>query len=166
MRSRSIIPLIATAVAVLALAGCPLTPAMLIGSLGLGDSGPGTVWGGTEYHVLLFAEGMVVNLDDLSDPAPVESMTGTLPGGPGAEYTSINYLLTHVPEGAYFLLAWVDSNGTPGFNRYQDYYGFFDCDPGALPSFVGAQPIYPNVNIPRSGVVDVDLVLGVNPGAS
>lgn len=161
MTTRRALTCIAIVAGIAALAGCPLCPAMLVGSLGLDSSGPGTVWGGTEYHVLLFAEGAAVNLDDLSNPAPVESMTGTLPGGPGAAYTSINYVLAHVPAGEYFLLAWVDSNGIPGFNRWADYFGFYDWDPGAFPSFNSMQPMYPNVNIPLSGVVDVDLVLGV-----
>jgi len=161
MTTRRALTFIGIGMAVLALVGCPAIPAILIGSLGLDSSGPGSVPGGTQYHVLLFAPTAVVDLDDLSDPAPVATMTGTLPGGPGAAYTSINYMLADVPEGDYFLLAWVDSNGSAGFDHNGDYFGFYDWIPGAFPTFNNNQPGYPNVNIPSSGVVDVDLVLGV-----
>jgi hypothetical protein len=163
MTTRRALSFLAIVAAILALAGCPTgtTTAFIIGNLGLDGSGPGWVYGDTEFHVLLFDADTIVDLDDLSYPAPMASMNGTLPGGTNAVYTSINYVMTDVPAGVYYLMAWVDIDGTSGFSRDFDYYGFYDYVPGVPPAFKDSQPIFANVNVPAAGIVDVDLVLGV-----
>jgi hypothetical protein len=162
MTTRRVLTFVAIIAGIAALAGCPtgdISAAAIIGSLCLDHGAGGPVPGGIEYHVLLYGPDTVVDLDNLDDPAPVQSMTGTLPGGMDASYTMIQYVLLDVPAGDYFLFAWVDLNDDGVFNGYDDCFGFFEWDPSEPVWTYTMQPADPNVNVPTTGVIDVDFYL-------
>jgi hypothetical protein len=138
MKTGRILCVVAIVAAGLAVAGCPvdIPAAVIIGNLGLDISTAGPAHGGTAYHVLLFAPGAVVDPGNLANPAPVVSMTGTLPGDAGDNYNTIPYFFPEVPEGEYFMFA------NPVYIEDQ-------------------QPTYPNVPVPATGILDLDFNLTV-----
>ncbi len=163
MVHKKVFALLVVGVSLFVVTGCPtdVPTAMITGSLGLNINSGSPAPGGAEYHVLLFGPDAVVDLDDLLNPAPDFSMSATLPGGVEASYNMIHYFMADVPAGDFFVMAWVDVNGTPGFDHYEDFFGFFAWDPNNLNNPETVQPPAPNVNVPATGVIDVDFNLTV-----
>lgn len=153
------------ALALLALAlvsGCEQSPgieaAAIIGSIFI-EPGAAAMQGGTEYHVWL------VDADTVVDPlapegidavTPVAWVDGAFPGTESDWYTTINYLITDVPAGTYFALAWIDHDASGSFNRVDgDYFGFYDTN--ATGMAIWTQPDGANVVVPETGLLDIDI---------
>jgi hypothetical protein len=81
----------------------------------------------------------------------VSQSTGTTTGG-----SSISYAITGVPAGRYFLLAFVDVDGSGGDSSTPgDYAGWYGHGGDDNP------PASPNVEVPASGTVRFDFSLVV-----
>ena len=153
------------ALALLVLAGCNVYNLQLdaiIGSIYVGTSS-GPVWGGTEFHVLLYASPDTI---DPSIPASVNGLTtiarldGTFPGSPSDSYLTVTYTITDVPAGEYFLFVWIDNNGDETYDPVDDSFGFYDA-PSSF-DYVFTEPLSPNVVVPVNGILDIDVWVG-NP---
>jgi hypothetical protein len=154
----------AAALAPLLLAGCSLQMPAIIGSIFVGTSS-GPVWGGTEFHVLLYEQvAFGVEVIDPADPATVNGLTaisrlnGTFPGSPSDSYLTVTYTIADVPAGEYFLFVWIDGNGDDTYNPVNDSYGFYDA-PSSF-DYVFTEPLSPNVVVPLNGILDLDVWVG------
>ena len=104
-RVRPLVALVLLAFALLA--GCEQFPgvegAVIIGSINI-DPMSEAMFGGAEFHVLLFASGTDVNpytAGAVDAVVPVASCDGVFPGTSAIYYWTTNYTITDVPEGEY-----------------------------------------------------------------
>lgn len=157
--------------AVLALglfAGCTIMGEQgnaIIGSIFIDDSMT-VLYGGTEYHVLVY------DLPESVDPTSTFSVEdlntvarfdGILPGTVSDLYFTINYVITGVPVGEYFVFVWIEEGIDGEYTPYEDAMGFYDYDRGLHWTSIPIEPTSPNVVVPAIGVVDVDVWIGELP---
>jgi len=136
--------------------------AMLASALvgGCGDSangatGPATITGtltlpGTASGASAFAR----VIDSIATAAsPIAETTATTTGA-----TTLDYAITQVPAGTYFLLGFVDVDGSGGTSSTTgDYRGWFGHTGDGNP------PAVANVVVPASGTVTFDFSLIIAP---
>ena len=142
----------------------------IIGSIFIGAT-EGTVWGGTEFHVLLYEQdvpGVPVIEPDIAstvnDLIPVRRLDGEFPGTASDAYLTTNYMITDTPPGEYFLFVWIDADASGTYDPNYDLLGFYDAM--ADFNFVWSEPPSPNVVVPPTGLLDIDVWVGtlVLPG--
>lgn len=103
---------------------------------------PGTATG-KHYEV------RIVTSTGAATLAPVAMTSGTTTGS-----TTLAYSIPNVPAGTYFILAFVDVNGTGGTSSTPgDYAGWYGHDASGNP------PAQPNAVVPGSGTVTFDFSL-------
>ncbi len=143
------------------LAGCTpgIEMAAIIGSINIDHLDLEGTHGGTEYHVWLYEAGTVVDPTvpgSVDAVTPVAEASGTFPGTMSDWYFTINYTITDVPAGTYFALVWIDYDNSGTFNLGDgDYFGFYDRN--ADGSAIWAQPMDPNIVVPATGLLDIDI---------
>jgi uncharacterized protein Usg len=160
---KKLLPLVVlTLLAFMLLSGCEqpgAAMAVIIGSINIDpDIVLEATHGGTEYHVLLYTSGTIVDPDILGSVEAVEpaaEVAGLFPGTISDWYFTINYMITDVPAGAYFALVWIDYDLTGTFDPINDYFGFYDAN--ASGTTIWTQPTTPNVIVPATGIIDVDI---------
>lgn len=151
-------------VIVAALAGCPtyLDMDAIVGSIYVGTSA-GPVWGGTEYHVLLYKPPASVDptvASTVNDLVTVAKLDGVFPGTPGDSYLTTTYTLTDVPAGDYFMFVWVDTDASGTFHQDYDLFGFYDA-PSTF-DYVFEEPFSPNIVVEETGLLDIDVWVGTS----
>jgi hypothetical protein len=115
------------------------------------------VSGGTDFQVLVLSSSTTL---DPTTAGSVESVltvaryNSSYPGDIGDWYTTTNYLITDMPEGTYYVFAWIDLSGDGTFDSGDDLYGFYD---GTWWST--SQPPDANVVVPAVGAADIDVYL-------
>jgi hypothetical protein len=120
------------------MAGNSVTGATVTGTLML----PGTATG-KQYQV------RVVTGLGAATLTPVAVATGTTTGS-----TTLTYSIPDVPAGTYYILAFVDVNGTSGTSSTPgDYAGWYG------ENAYGNPPAAPNAKVPASGTVTFDFGL-------
>jgi uncharacterized protein Usg len=131
--------------------------AAIIGSINI-DPAVESTCGGTEFHVLLCSSGTTV---DPTMPGSVEAVTpvakvdGAFPGTISDWYYTINCIIADVPAGTYFAFVWIDYDLSDTFDLTQDYFGFYDAN--ATGSAIMTQPSSPNIVVPATGLLDIDI---------
>ena len=85
----------------------------------------------------------------------VARLDSAFPGLDSEQYWTTNYILADVPAGQYYVFVWLDLNDDTLFNRDDDAFGFYE----ASVTFEAAEtePFSPNVTVPMTGLVDVDI---------
>ncbi len=122
----------------------------------------GTVPGGSGYHIVFYAAGTTMDPYADYDTVPqAVSLVGAFPGSPTDSYDSITYQFGEIPAGEYTVFTWVDSNADGLFSPNNDLFGFYFGDPNNSNL---TQPAAPNVIVPETGLVDLDLMVGYNVG--
>jgi hypothetical protein len=162
---RKLLPLAALVLLAFAfLAGCDqpgVEVAAIIGSINI-DPLSTSIFGGAEFHVLLCDPDTVIDpsvpgaVDALT---PVASVDGTFPGTASTYYQTTNYQITSVPAGTYFAFVWIDGDEDGAFDYTVDYYGFYDAN--ASGSALWSQPGAPNIVVPETGLLDIDIWCGI-----
>jgi hypothetical protein len=148
------------AVAALALLGGCRVPAAIVGHV-YRDRGYGPIPGGTSFHVLVYASsesiiaGEPASVNDLSTVAHLD---GVFPGTSIDSCWAVDYLISSVPPGDYFVFAWIDLNGNGSFHSFDDPLGFYDAD--AIGTTAWEEPVSPNVAVPEAGYLDIDIWCG------
>jgi hypothetical protein len=115
--------------------------------------------GGTVYHVILYEAGPTVDPTEpstVNNVTPVAEAVGTFPGTEDDWYLTTSYIMADVPAGTYYAFVWIDDDSDGSFALSDGgYFGFYDR------YFVGTalweEPYSPNVVVPETGIVDIDI---------
>jgi hypothetical protein len=151
------------ALALALLAGCNMVGEQwnaIIGSIFL-DPATEQMWGGAEFHVLVYEATESVNPSDAStvnELLTVARLDDTFPGTMVDWYWATNYLITDVPAGEYFVFVWIDRDDNGEFLQGDDAFGFYDAN--ASGTAILEEPVSPNVVVPATGFLDIDVGCG------
>jgi hypothetical protein len=153
------------ALALALLAGCSLAgdSNAIIGSISA-DLNGSFVLGGTAYHVLVYESTESI---DPATPSTVNGLTTVarldsyFPGSDTDQYWTTNYIIPGVPDGQYYVFVWVDVSGNGLFSQNADAFGFYEASVNWLA--IKSQPQAPNVTVPTTGIVDIDVWYGFPP---
>lgn len=162
---RKIAGIAVAALVTAALAGCDvynyyLDMDAIVGSIYVGTSA-GPVWGGTEYHVLLYKAPESVDptiASTVNDLVTVAKLDGVFPGTSSDSYLTTTYTITDVPAGDYFMFVWVDVDASGTFHPDFDLFGFYEA-PYEF-DFIWEEPFSPNVVVEDTGLLDIDVWVG------
>lgn len=118
------------------------------------------VWGGAEYHVLVYDESETVDplvASTVNGLTTVANLNGTFPGSSSYWYRTTNYFFPDVPNGQYYVFVWIDVDDSGDFYYESDAYGFYDTM-GTLSGYaILEEPYSPNVVVPTTGFIDLDV---------
>jgi hypothetical protein len=124
--------------------------------------------GGAEFHVLICAGNANANpytLGSIDAITPVARIDGTFPGTTSDWMWTTNYTITDVPAGTYYALVWIDQDDSGDFDgSLGDFYGIYDAN--AAGDAIWTQPSSPNVVVPTTGILDIDIWCGYQPPPS
>ncbi len=141
--------------------------AAIIGSIFIA-SDTEAIYGGAEFHVLILAgnaDADPYTLGSIDAITPVARIDGTFPGTTSDWMWTTNYIITDVPAGTYYALVWIDQDDSGDFDRSQgDFYGIYDAN--AAGNAIWTQPSSPNVVVPATGILDIDIWCGYQPPPS
>jgi hypothetical protein len=118
--------------------------------------------GGTAFHVLVLDSGTALvptvpgSVDGVSTVARCD---GSYPGSVDDYHVAMNYVITDVPAGTYYVFAWIDWDDSGTFDSDYDFYTFYDFDYVTYASTFLSKPDAANVVVPAVGAVNVDLYM-------
>jgi hypothetical protein len=118
------------------------------------------IWGGAEYHVMVYDESETVDPFDSSTVntlTTVARLDSTFPGSAGYWYRTTNYFISDLPDGQYYVFVWIDVDDSGDFDIGSDAYGFYDTMGTFSGYAVLDEPYSPNVVVPETGIIDIDV---------